>query len=127
MANKIETSLAGVNNGLHECILTAKAPVSAYDTNGKKVSDVPVAYKITVALLGNRLTPLTFRIEGGADPLPKITEQDIDNACRGENGADFIFVTFKNATVSLYSIGGNMVMSGKAEAVQVSPTVGAGK
>ena len=124
MANKLETSLAGVNNGLQECILTAKAPVPAYDTNGKKVSDVPVAYKVTVALLGNRLTPLTFRIEGGADPLPKISDEQIESACRGDNGADFIYVTFKDAVVTLYSIGGQMVMSGKSSGVEV---INAGK
>lgn len=121
---KIQSTLEGVNGGLSESILTGKIPVPAYDTNGKKISDIPVAHKITVALLGNRLTPLTVKIEGSADPLPKIMEQDIDISCRGENGADFIYVSFKNATVSLYSIGGNMVMSGKSDAVQVLPPAG---
>lgn len=124
---KIIATMEGVNGGLSDCLLTNKIPVPAYDTNGKKVSDIPVAYKITVALLGNRLTPLTVKIEGSADPLPKITEQDIENSCRGENGADFIYVSFKNAAISLYSIGGNMVMSGKADAVQVLPIAAAGK
>ena len=118
MANKLDTTLAAVNGGLHESILTGKSPVYEYK-DGKKVSEIPIAYKATAALLGNRLTTLSVKIEGGADPLPKITEEQIDAACRGDNGVDFIYVTFKDATVSLYSIGGQMVMSGRASGVEL--------
>jgi len=118
MANKLDTTLAAVNGGLQESILTGKTPVYSYD-NGKKTSEIPIAYKATAALLGNRLTTISVKIDGSADPLPKITEEQIDAACRGDNGADFIYVTFKDAAVSLYSIGGQMVMSGRASGVEL--------
>lgn len=124
MANRIETTFAAVNGGLPEGILTGKSPVYSYDGNGKRTSEIPTAHKITVALLGNRLTPLAVKIDGSTDPLPEISDEQIDLACRGDNDAEFIFVSFKNAVVSIYSIDRQMVMSGKAEGVQISQLIG---
>ena len=115
--NKIETTLEAVNSGQKSVILTGKSPIYEYK-DGKKVSEIPIAHKFNVALF-NRLTPLAVKIEGSNDPLNKVSDEMIDSAIRGDNGADFIMAQFADCKVALFSIGGQLVMSATATSIEL--------
>lgn len=118
--NKIETTLAAINGGQEIVILTGKSSGYNYE-GGKRTGDTPTHTKIAVALQGNRLAALTVKIEGSADPLPGVSDEQIAAAC---SGVKLLAVKFTDCKVSIYSIGGQMVMSATASGVEL---VNAGK
>lgn len=96
-ANTIKTSLAAVNGGADYALLTGKTEIFAYE-NGKKISENPVGVKLTIALQNAGLSPLGVKFDH--DPLPKISETDIANAC---SACEFCFVQIPDCIVTLYS------------------------
>lgn len=113
--NRIELEgLASVNGGINTGILTEKKPIFPY-ADGKRTSEIPTAWRIGVALQGSRFDSLNVRIDGAADPLPNISDEQIAEACRNK----IIPVTFDQLKVSLYTIGGNLVKSGTATGVSI--------
>lgn len=114
--HKVEVPITAVNNGLDFSILTGISPIYPYE-NGKRTSDTPIGTKFEVLLPGNRLSPLTVKIEGVVNPLPKISDEELEASCVN---LDLIAVRFKDCKVSLYSINGNMVMSAVAKSVELA-------
>lgn len=106
--------LPSINGGINTAILTEKKAVYPY-VDGKRASDNPTDWRIGVALQGSRFDSLSVRIEGAADPLPGITDEEIAEACRSK----VIAVTFDQLKVSVYTIGGNLVKTGTAAAVSI--------
>lgn len=115
MANKVETVFSAINGGQEIAILTSKSSGYAFE-GGKRTSDTPTHTKIGVALQGNRLTPLTVKVEGSTDPLPSISDEQIAAACLS---VKLLAVRFTDCKVSIYSIGGQMVMSATASGVEL--------
>lgn len=115
MAKKIEVSLPAVNNGMDYAILTGKSPVHHYE-NGKRMDETPIGVKIDVALQGNRFSPLSVKINGMVDPLPEISDEEIETSC---TNLKLVAVRFTDCKISLYSINGNMVMSATATNVEL--------
>lgn len=108
--NKLEVPLQAVNSGLDYAILTGKSFYYPYE-NGKRTDETPLGMKVEVALPGNRLSPLTVKVEGATDPLPAISDEEIEASC---TNTKLVAVRFADCKVSLYSINGQMVMSATA-------------
>lgn len=113
--NKIEVSLPAVNSGIDYAILTGKSFAYHYE-NGRRTDETPTGAKIEVSLQGNRFTPLTVKIDGTIDPLPEISDEEIEANC---TNLKLIAVRFTDCKISLYSINGNMVMSATAASVEL--------
>ena len=114
--NKIELEgLPSINGGLSYAIITEKIPSFQY-TDGKKAGDVPIAWRIGVALQGARYSSLTVKIEGAAEPLPEISNEAIGEACRNK----VIPVSFTDLKVTLYTINGQLVKTGIATGVSIA-------
>lgn len=113
--NKLEVSLPAINKGQEFAVLTGKSPIYFYE-DGKRTSETPIGTKITVALQGNRFTSLTVKIEGKTDPLPNITDEEIETSLVN---IELFVVKFTDCRVTLYNIGGNMVMSATATGVEI--------
>ena len=113
-SNKLEVTLAALNKGQDYAILTGKSPIYSYD-NGKRTSDSPIGFKVSVALQGNRLSPLSVKIEGKTDPLSKISEEEIEASCTSIE----LFVRFIDCIINIYTINGQMLMSATATGVEI--------
>ena len=92
-SNKLEVTLAALNKGQDYAILTGKSPIYSYD-NGKRTSDSPIGFKVSVALQGNRLSPLSVKIE-------------------------LLVVRFIDCIINIYTINGQMLMSATATGVEI--------
>lgn len=97
MPYKLNVDLPAVNADYDYAILTGKTDLFPYE-NGKRISDVREGVKLTIALQGARLAPLTIKFDH--DPLPNLTDEQIDDACRDCN---FIYVQLPDCAVNLYS------------------------
>lgn len=115
MANKLEVNLPAVNGEQDYAILTGKSPVYPYE-GGKRTSETPIGTKVSVALQGNRFAPLDIKIITATDPLPSVTDEKIEASCAN---VKLIAVRFVDCKISLYSIGGQMVMSATASGVEL--------
>ena len=114
MANSIKTTLAAVNGGADYTLLVGKSQIFSYE-NGKKISENPMGVKLTIALQNAGLSPLGVKFDH--DPLPKISEADIANACAACN---FLFVQIPDCEVTLYSSDkGGISMTAKAETAKL--------
>lgn len=113
--NKLEVTLSAINKGQEFAILTGKSPIYSYE-DGKRTSETPIGTKITVALQGNRFTSLTIKIEGKTDPLPQISDEEIETTLVN---IELLVVKFTDCRVTLYNIGGNLVMSATATGVEI--------
>ncbi len=111
--NKINTNLSAINGGQDIVILVAKTVAYPY-INGKR-SDAPNGFKFDVALQGNKLTPLSVKIEG-VDPLPQVTEEVLTAATVA---GKFIYARIIDCTVSIYTMNGNMGMAATAKGIEV--------
>lgn len=118
MANKLDTNLPAVNGGQDFAILTGKGSIYSYE-GGKRTSDTPIGTKISVALQGNRFAPLDVKILNATDPLPNVTDEQIQASCAE---IKLIAVRFTDCKISLYSIGGQMVMSATASGLELRNT-----
>ncbi|MEY8324646.1 hypothetical protein AALB47_12150 [Lachnospiraceae bacterium 54-11] len=115
MKNKLVISLLAVNNGLDYAILTGKSPVYPFENN-KKISDTPISWKIEVALQGSRLSALTVKVDGAADPLPEISDEEIEANCAS---LKLLAARFKECSITVYTINNSMVMSATASGVEL--------
>jgi hypothetical protein len=113
--NKLEVNLPAVNNGQDFAILTGKSPIYPYE-GGNRTSETPIGTKFSVALQGNRFAPLDIKILTASDPLPNVTDEKIEASCAD---VKLIAVSFVDCKISLYSIGGQMVMSANANGVEL--------
>lgn len=118
--NKLNVNLETVNSGQPFAILTGIGPIYKYE-GGKRTSETPIGTKISVALQGNRFAPLDVKILNSTDPLPNITDEKIQSSCAE---VKLIAVRFTDCKISLYSIGGQMVMSATASGVELVNTNG---
>lgn len=112
---KVETTLEAVNGGHKHAICTGKRSAYPFE-NGKRTSDIPNGTNIDVALQGNAFVTISIKIDGNADPLPELTDDDIKAACSAMKPH---LVRFENCKVSLYTINGEMRMSGNASGVEL--------
>ena len=118
MSNIPKMSLASMNGNMEWTILTGKTPVYQYE-NGKRISNTPISWRISVLLPGNCFSPISVKINTGDDPLIDITEDMIAEACATMKP---IFVRFIDCSVSIYAIDG-LKMSASASAVEmIKPT-----
>lgn len=110
---KLQTTLPAVHGGADFAILTGKSDIFPYE-NGKKVSDVSMGVKLTLALQNNRLSQLTVKFDH--DPLPKVSDQDIINATASCN---FLYVQIPDCKVDLFSTNSGLGMSATASSAQI--------
>ncbi len=115
MKNKLVISLLAVNNGLDYAILTGKSPVYPFENN-RKVSDTPIGWKFDIALQGSRMSTLTVKFDGATDPLPEISDEEIEASCAS---LKLLAVRFKECSVTVYTINNSMVMSATASGVEL--------
>lgn len=94
---KIGTDLAAVNGGVDYAILAGKDMSFPYE-NGRRTSDTPIGYKLTLALQNNRLNTLSVKFP--SDPLPKITDEEIMEAC---SACKPMLVQIPDCVVNLFS------------------------
>ena len=106
----------GINAGLSWAILTNKSPAYPYNRDGTRQSDTPEKWRYTIALPGNRYTPLTVSIEGSADLLGNITDELIADACASLQP---VLVTFEDCFVSIYTIKGEQRMTATASGIKL--------
>lgn len=111
MGNKIRTTLAAIN-GFDFAVLTGKNDVFVYE-QGKRVGD-RIGVKLTVALHGNRLQSLPIKVVG-ADPLPDVTDDQIEEACKQRK---YIYVKPLECELTIYAIDG-MRMTATAKGAEI--------
>ncbi len=95
--NKIETTLAAVNGGVDVALLVGKAPIYPYENN-KRMSDIPVGVRLTLALQNARMAQLAVKFDH--DPLPKVSDEEIAEAT---GNLKFLYVQIPDAVVTLFS------------------------
>lgn len=100
--NKISLPFPSMNGGADWCILPGLRPSYPTD-NGKRVSDTPDSWRADVAMQGNCFAPLTVKINGSANPLPGIDEDQIAEACASMKP---IYVRLTDCVISVYGFDG---------------------
>lgn len=111
---KMETTLEAVNGGDNTVILVAKKLVYAKGSDGKATDNVE-GVRLDVLLPKSSMTALAVKF--AADPLPKLTDEEIAQAC-----ADFAppIVQLSGTTVKLYSNPtGGLGMTATAETAKI--------
>ncbi|MGO5022446.1 hypothetical protein ACTQ4E_05040 [Lawsonibacter sp. LCP25S3_G6] len=115
MPYKVSVDLAAVNSNHNFAILTGKSPIYSYGSDGKRTSEEPIGVKLTVALQGARLAPLTVKFDH--DPLPKVTDEEIEEAVMN---CQPLFVQIPDCAVSLFSSNGSGIgMTATAQTAQI--------
>lgn len=111
---KVQVDLPAINGGFNFGVLTEKSDTFQYE-NGKRVSDVRTGVKLNIALQGSRLSGLAVKFDH--DPLPKISDADIEMACRE---CKPLLVQIPDCVVNLYSSnGGGIGMTATATTAQI--------
>lgn len=114
MPYKLNVDLTAVN-GRDFAILTGKADIFSYGSDGKRASEEAIGVKLTVALQGARLAPLTVKFD--YDPLPKVTDEEIEEAVMN---CKPLFVQIPDCAVSLFSSNGSGIgMTATAQTAQL--------
>lgn len=114
MPYKLNVDLPAVNAGYDYAVLTGKTDIFPYE-DGKKLSDVRTGVKLTLALQGARLAPLTIKFDH--DPLPNLTDEQIETACLGGR---FIYLQIPDCIVNLYSSSsGGIGMTATAQTAKI--------
>lgn len=114
MPYKLNVDLLAVNAGYDYAVLTGKTDIFPYE-DGKKLSDVRTGVKLTLALQGARLSPLSVKFN--YDPLPNLTDEQIETACLECN---FIYVQIPDCIVNLYSSSnGGIGMTATAQTAKI--------
>lgn len=112
MPYKLNVDLTAVN-GRDFAILTGKSDIFPYE-DGKKLS-ARTGVKLTLALQGARLAPLTVKFDH--DPLPKVTDEEIEEAVMN---CQPLFVQIPDCAVSLFSSNGSGIgMTATAQTAQI--------
>ncbi len=114
MPNKIETTLMAINGNQDFAIIVGKSDVFQYE-NGQRTSKERVGVRLNLALQGNKLTPISARIDG-ADPLPDLTDEHIAETCRQRK---FLYVKLIEPVVSIYTINNNINMTATAKGAEI--------
>lgn len=112
--NRIKTTIEAVNGGLPYILLTGKNDIFLFE-NGKRTSNEPIGKRLDGCLLGNKLTPLTIKVNG-ADPLPDVTDEEISELCKQKK---YLYITPKDCVVTIYTMNGNMGMSATAKGAEI--------
>ncbi|MCI9468073.1 MAG: hypothetical protein HFG45_02080 [Oscillospiraceae bacterium] len=113
MMRRVTSTLEAVNSGMNYAMLLEKADV--YDwKDGKRVSDTPIGVRLTLALPGARM--LTLPVKFPLDPLPKLTDEKIEEATASCN---FLFVQIPDCIVTLYNKDSGIGMTATAETAQI--------
>ena len=76
MPYKLSVDLPAVNAGYDYAVLTGKSSIFPYGSDGKRSSSEAIGVKLTVALQGARLAPLTVKFDH--EPLPKVADEEIE-------------------------------------------------
>ena len=114
MPYKLNVDLTAVN-GRDFAILTGKADIFSYGNDGRRTSEESTGVKLTVALQGARLAPLTVKFDH--DPLPKVTDEEIEEAVMN---CKPLFVQISDCAVSLFSSNGSGIgMTATAQTAQI--------
>ncbi len=77
-------------------LLVGKAPIYPFENN-KRMSDIPVGVRLTLALQNARMAQLAVKFDH--DPLPKVSDEEIAEAT---GSLKFIYVQI-DAVVTLFS------------------------
>lgn len=93
---KLQPNLSAVN-GADFALLVGKSDIFPFE-NGKCTSDTRIGVKLTLVLQNSRLSTLMVKFDH--DPLPKITDEQIETAC---SECKFIFVQIPDCIVNLFS------------------------
>lgn len=112
--NKLEITFPAANGGVNWAVLTGIEPRYTYE-GGKKVGENPIGYKVNFALQSNRFKSLSVKVDGG-NPLSDVTDEQIQEAC---SSMKLIAAKPVGCKVTLYSIGGEMVMSATATGIEL--------
>lgn len=121
MPYKVQVPLAAINGGADYAILVGKDEMFPWE-NGHRVSDVPIGVKLKLLLQNGRMEPLTVKFP--SDPLPKITDEAIAEAC---SACRFLFVKVPDCNVDLRSENkpnstvNGIGMSATAQTAQIVP------
>ena len=114
MPRRITATITTVNGGLDYIILCEKSNLYQYE-DGKRTSDTPIGTRLTVALPGARLAPLSVRFE--TDPIPKITDEQIRESIED---CHFLYAALPDCEASIYpSTNGGIGMSATGKTVQL--------
>lgn len=115
MPYKLSVDLPAVNAGYDYAVLTGKSSIFSYGSDGKRSSDEPIGVKLTVALQGARLAPLTVKFDH--EPLPKVADEEIEEAVMN---CKPLFVQIPDCAVSLFSSNGSGIsMTATAQTAQI--------
>ena len=114
MPYKLNVDLTAVN-GRDFAILTGKADIFPYEDGRKRHDARRTGVKLTLALQGARLAPLTVKFD--YDPLPKVTDEEIEEAVMN---CKPLFVQIPDCAVSLFSSNGSGIgMTATAQTAQI--------
>ena len=114
MPYKLSVDLPAVNAGYDYAVLTGKSSIFPYGSDGKRSSSEAIGVKLTVALQGARLAPLTVKFDH--DPL-KVTDEEIEEAVMN---CKPLFVQIPDCAVSLFSSNGSGIgMTAAAQTAQI--------
>ena len=113
MPYKLSVDLPAVNVGYDYAVVTGKANIFSWN-EGKRTFEEPIGVKLTVALQGARLAPLTVKFDH--DPL-KVTDEEIEEAVMN---CKPLFVQIPDCAVSLFSSNGSGIgMNATAQTAQI--------
>ena len=105
--------LSAVNGGVDYAVLAGKDAIFSYE-KGRRTSDTPIGCKLTLALQNSHLSTLSVKFP--RDPLPKISDEDILEAC---SACKFLFVQVPDCVVNLFSGDNGIGMSATAQSAQI--------
>lgn len=113
MPYKLNVDLPAVNAGYDYAVLTGKADIFPYK-DGRKLS-ARTGVKLTLALQGARLAPLTVKYDH--DPLTNVSDGEIEEAVMN---CKPLFVQIPDCAVSLFSSNGSGIgMTAAAQTAQI--------
>lgn len=114
MPYKLSVDLPAVNAGYDYAVLTGKSNTFSY-SDGRRISDEVIGVKLTVALQGARLAPLTVKYDH--DPLTNVSDGEIEEAVMN---CKPLFVQIPDCAVSLFSSNGSGIgMTATAQTAQI--------
>lgn len=114
MPRRITSTLPSVNADLDVVILCEKSPIYSF-ADGKRTSDTPIGTRLTVALPGARMAPLSVRFDN-ADPLPKISDEYLRESLEA---CKFLYATLPDCEVTLYPSANGIGMTAVGKSVQL--------
>jgi hypothetical protein len=114
MPNRIKTTLEAVNGGFPYILLSGKGDIFTFE-NGKRTSNVPIGKRLDGCMQGNKMTPISIKVEG-TDPLPDVTDEQILELCKQRK---YLYIKLLDCVVTIYTMNGNMGMSAVASGAEI--------